>query len=144
MPCTGGSEAAGADLEAPPDPDDPEDEEERRLLPLRDATARLELPRAELLRRVVVVERLLARGVTSTVAEEAAESEPAATAWDAVLFFAPEDSRPEALAGTDVVDAAAADAEERRRGAGLAMGSDEKDGVKNGERSVTHPASSGR
>ena len=143
MPCTGGSEAAGADLEAPPDPDDPEDEEERRLLPLRDATARLELPRAELLRRVVV-EVLLATGVTSTVAEEAAESEPAATAWDAVLFFAPEDSRPEALAGTDVVDAAAADAEERRRGAGLAMGSDEKDGVKNGERSVTHQASSGR
>ena len=143
MPCTGGSEAAGADLEAPPDLDDPEDEEERRLLPLRDATARLELPRAELLRRVVV-EVLLATGVTSTVAEEAAESEPAATAWDAVLFFAPEDSRPEALAGTDVVDAAAADAEERRRGAGLAMGSDEKDGVKNGERSVTHPASSGR
>jgi len=143
MPCTGGSEAAEADLEAPPDPDEPEDEEERRLLPLRDATARLELPRAELLRRVVV-EVLLATGVTSTVAEEAAESEPAATAWDAVLFFAPEDSRPEALAGTDVVDAAAADAEERRRGAGLAMGSDEKDGVKNGERSVTHPASSGR
>ena len=143
MPCTEGSEAAGADLEAPPDPDDPEDEEERRLLPLRDATARLELPRAELLRRVVV-EVLLATGVTSTVAEEAAESEPAETAWDAVLFFAPEDSRPEALAGTDVVDAAAADAEERRRGAGLAMGSDEKDGVKNGERSVTHPASSGR
>ena len=127
-----------------PDPDEPEDEEERRLLPLRDATARLEPLRAELLRRVVVVERLLATGVTSTVAEEAAESEPAATAWDAVLFFAPEDSRPEALAGTDVVDAAAADAEERRRGAGLAMGSDEKDGVKNGERSVTHPASSGR
>ena len=143
MPCTGGSEAAEADLEAPPDPDEPEDEEERRLLPLRDATARLELPRAELLRRVVV-EVLLATGVTSTVAEEAAESEPAATALDAVLFFAPEDSRPEALAGTDVVDAAAADAEERRRGAGLAMGSDEKDGVKNGERSVIHPASSGR
>ena len=126
-----------------PDPDEPEDEEERRLLALRAATERLEPLRAELLRRVVVA-RLLATGVTSTVAEEAAESEPAATAWDAVLFFAPEDSRPEALAGTDVVDAAAADAEERRRGAGLAMGSDEKDGVKNGERSVTHPASSGR
>ena len=143
MPCTEGSGAAGADVEAPPDPDEPEDEEERRLLPLRDATARLELPRAELLRRVVV-EVLLATGVTSTVAEEAAESEPAATAWDAVLFFAPEDSRPEALAGTDVVDAAAADAEERRRGAGLAMESNEKDGVKNEERSVTHPASNGR
>ena len=143
MPCTRGSEAAEADLEAPPDPDEPEDEEERRLLPLRDATARLELPRAELLRRVVV-EVLLATGVTSIVAEEAAESEPAASAWDAVVFFAPEDSRPEAFADTDVVDAAAVDAEERRRGADLAMGSDETDGVKNGKRSVTHQASSGR
>ena len=143
MPCTGGSEAAGADLEAPPDPDDPEDEEERRLLPLRDATARLEPLRAELLRRVVVVERLLATGVTSTVAEEAAESEEAATALDAVLFFAPADTWPEALAETDVVDAAE-DAEERRRGAGLAMGIDAMGEIKGGSRSVTHPASSGR
>ena len=142
MPCTEGSEAAGADLEAPPDPDDPEDEEERRLLPLRDATARLELPRAELLRRVVV-EVLLATGVTSTVAEEAAESEEAATALDAVLFFAPADTWPEALAETDVVDAAE-DAEERRRGAGLAMGIDAMGEIKGGSRSVTHPASSGR
>ena len=142
MPCTEGSEAAGADLEAPPDPDEPEDEEERRLLPLRDATARLELPRAELLRRVVV-EVLLATGVTSTVAEEAAESEEAATALDAVLFFAPADTWPEALAETDVVDAAE-DAAERRRGAGLAMGIDAMGEIKGGSRSVTHPASSGR
>ena len=42
---------------------------------------------------------------------------------DAVLFFAPADTWPEALAETDVVDAAE-DAEERRRGAGLAMGID--------------------
>ena len=110
---------------------------------LRAATERPELLRAELLRRVVV-EVLLATGVTSIVAEEAAEPEPAASAWDAVVFFAPEDSRPEAFADTDVVDAAAVDAEERRRGADLAMGSDEKDGVKNGKRSVTHQASSGR
>ena len=142
MPCTEGSEAAGADLEAPPDPDEPEDEEERRLLPLRDATARLEPLRAELLRRVVV-EVLLATGVTSTVAEEAAESEEAATALDAVLFFAPADTWPEALAETDVVDAAE-DAEERRRGAGLAMGIDAMGEIKGGSRSVTHPASSGR
>ena len=143
MPCTGGSAAAAAAPEATRDPDEPEDEEERRELALRAATERPELLRAELLRRVVV-EVLLATGVTSIVAEEAAESEPAASAWDAVVFFAPEDSRPEAFADTDVVDAAAVDAEERRRGADLAMGSDERDGVKNGKRSVTHQASSGR
>ena len=143
MPCTGGSAPDLRALEELPDPDEPEDEEERRELALRAATERPELLRAELLRRVVV-EVLLATGVTSIVAEEAAESEPAASAWDAVVFFAPEDSRPEAFADTDVVDAAAVDAEERRRGADLAMGSDEKDGVKNGKRSVTHQASSGR
>ena len=125
-----------------PDPDEPEDEEERRLLALRAATERLEPLRAELLRRVVVA-RLLATGVTSTVAEEAAESEEAATALDAVLFFAPADTWPEALAETDVVDAAE-DAEERRRGAGLAMGIDAMGEIKGGSRSVTHPASSGR
>ena len=125
-----------------PDPDEPEDEEERRLLALRAATERLEPLRAELLRRVVV-EVLLATGVTSTVAEEAAESEEAATALDAVLFFAPADTWPEALAETDVVDAAE-DAEERRRGAGLAMGIDAMGEIKGGSRSVTHPASSGR
>ena len=125
-----------------PDPDEPEDEEERRLLPLRAATERLEPLRAELL-RLVVVARLLATGVTSTVAEEAAESEEAATALDAVLFFAPADTWPEALAETDVVDAAE-DAEERRRGAGLAMGIDAMGEIKGGSRSVTHPASSGR
>tara|TARA_B100001121_G_scaffold193198_1_gene168749 strand:+ start:2251 stop:2640 length:390 start_codon:yes stop_codon:yes gene_type:complete len=129
-------------LEVRPDPDEPEDEEERRLLPLRAATERLEPLRAELLRRVVVA-RLLATGVTSTVAEEAAESEEAATALDAVLFFAPADTWPEALAETDVVDAAE-DAEERRRGAGLAMGIDAMGEIKGGSRSVTHPASSGR
>ena len=125
-----------------PDPDEPEDEEERRLLALRAATERLEPLRAELLRRVVVA-RLLATGVTSTVAEEAAESEEAVTALDAVLFFAPADTWPEALAETDVVDAAE-DAEERRRGAGLAMGIDAMGEIKGGSRSVTHPASSGR
>ena len=125
-----------------PDPDEPEDEEERRLLALRAATERLEPLRAELLRRVVVA-RLLAIGITSTVAEEAAESEEAATALDAVLFFAPADTWPEALAETDVVDAAE-DAEERRRGAGLAMGIDAMGEIKGGSRSVTHPASSGR
>ena len=125
-----------------PDPDEPEDDEERRLLAVRAATERLEPLRAELLRRVVVA-RLLATGVTSTVAEEAAESEEAATALDAVLFFAPADTWPEALAETDVVDAAE-DAEERRRGAGLAMGIDAMGEIKGGSRSVTHPASSGR
>ena len=125
-----------------PDPDEPEDEEERRLLAPRAATERLEPLRAELLRRVVVA-RLLATGVTSTVAEEAAESEEAATALDAVLFFAPADTWPEALAETDVVDAAE-DAEERRLGAGLAMGIDAMGEIKGGSRSVTHPASSGR
>ncbi len=145
IPFTEGSGAAVTDLEALPDPEDPEEDEARRLLPLRAARDRLAPDRAVVLRRVVV-ERLLATGVTSTVAEEAAESEPAATASDAavVLFFAPVDTWPEAFAGADVVDAAAADAEERRRGAGLAMGSDEKDGVKDGKRSVTHPASSDR
>ena len=129
-------------MEERPDPDEPGDEEERRLLPLRAATERLEPLRAELLRRVVVA-RLLATGVTSTVAEEAAESEEAATALDAVLFFAPADTWPEALAETDVVDAAE-DAEERRRGAGLAMGIDAMGEIKGGSRSVTHPASNGR
>lgn len=133
------------DLEARPDPDEPEEDEARRLLPPLAAKDRLAPDRAGVLRRVVV-ERLLATGVTSTVAEEAAESELAATASDAVpvLFFAPVDTWPEAFAGADVVDAAAADAEERRRGAGLAMGRDQKDGGKDGKRSVTHPASSGR
>ena len=125
-----------------PDPDEPEDEEERRLPAPRAATERLEPLRAELLRRVVVA-RLLATGVTSTVAEEAAESEEAATALDAVLFFAPADTWPEALAETDVVDAAE-DAEEPRRGAGLALGIDAMGEIKGGSRSVTHPASSGR
>ena len=143
MPCTGGSAPDLRALEELPDPDEPEDEEERRLLAPRAATERLEPLRAELLRRVVVA-RPLAMGVTSTVAEEAAESEEAATALEVVLFFAPVDIGPEALPGADVLAAAADDAEVRRRGAGLAMGCDEIDGVKDGNRSATHPASSGR
>ena len=87
------------------------------MLPLRAATARLEPDLAVVLRRVVV-ERLLATGVTSTVALEAAGSAVEETALDAELVAAPA----EALAVVDVVEAAAAAAEERRRGAGDAMG----------------------
>ena len=91
------------------------------MLPLRAATARLEPDLAVVLRRVVV-ERLLATGVTSTVALEAAGSAVEETALDAELVAAPAEAWPEALAVVDVVEAAAAAAEERRRGAGDAMG----------------------
>ena len=104
------------DFEARPDPDEPEDDEARPLLPLRDATARPEPERAVVLRRVVV-ERLLATGVTSTVVEEAS-----ASAVDAGLVLVPADALPEAFAVTDGVEAAEADAEARRREAGVAMG----------------------
>ena len=108
-------------MEARPEPDEPEDDEARRLLLLRAATARLEPDLAVVLRRVVV-ERLLATGVTSTVALEAAESAVEETALDAELVAAPAEAWPEALAVVDEVEAAAAAAEERRRGAGDAMG----------------------
>ncbi len=87
-PCTDGSGAAETDLEARPEPDEPEDDEARRLLLLRAAKARLEPDLAVVLRRVVV-ERLLATGVTSTVALEAAESAVEETALDAELVAAP-------------------------------------------------------
>jgi hypothetical protein len=74
------------DFEARPDPDEPEDDEARPLLPLRDATARPEPERAVVLRRVVVA-RLLATGVTSTVVEEAS-----ASAVDAGLVLVPADA----------------------------------------------------
>ena len=110
-------------MEAPPDPDEPEDDEPeddeaRRLLPVLAAIARLGADLAVVLRRVVV-ERLLATGVTSTVVEEAAGSDAEATAFDSGLAEAPAEPWPEALAVTDVVEAAAE--EERRRGAGDAM-----------------------
>ena len=64
------------------------DDEARRVLPLRAATALLEPDLAVVLRRVVV-ERLLATGVTSTVALEAAESAVEETGLDAALVAAP-------------------------------------------------------
>ena len=73
------------DLEEPPEPDEPE---APRLLPRLAATARLEPDLAVVLRRVVV-ERLLATGVTSTVALDAAESAVEETALDAELVAAP-------------------------------------------------------
>ena len=109
------------DLEARPEPDEPEEDEARRPLPLRAATERPEPDRAVVLRRVVV-ERLLATGVTSTVAEEAAGSVVEETDFEAELVGGPAEAWPEALAVTDGVAAAdAAAAEERRRGAGDAM-----------------------
>ena len=75
-------------MEARPEPDEPDDVEARRLLPVRATTARLEPDLAVVLRRVVV-ERLLATGVTSTVALEAAESAVEETALDAELVAAP-------------------------------------------------------
>ena len=118
IPLTGGSRAAATDLEERPDPDEPEDDEARRLLLPLAAIARLGADLAEVLRRVVV-ERLLATGVTSTVVEEAAGSDVEETAFAAGVAEAPAEAWPEALAVTDVVEAAAA--EERRRGAGDAM-----------------------
>ena len=109
------------DLEARPEPDEPEEDEARRPLPLRAATERPEPDCAVVLRRVVV-ERLLATGVTSTVAEEAAGSAVEETDFEAELVGGPAEAWPEALAVTDGVAAAdAAAAEERRRGAGDAM-----------------------
>ena len=128
-------------MEARPEPDEPEDDEARRLVLLRAATARLEPDLAVVLRRVVVVERLLATGVTSTVALEAAGSTAEGTALDAELVAAPEEAWPEALAVVDVAEAAAA-AEERRRGAGDAMGkcSDGWNGGTGGDQlSIRHP-----
>ena len=127
-------------MEARPEPDEPEDDEARRLVLLRAATARLEPDLALVLRRVVV-ERLLATGVTSTVALEAAGSTAEGTALDAELVAAPEEAWPEALAVVDVAEAAAA-AEERRRGAGDAMGkcSDGWNGGTGGDQlSIRHP-----
>ena len=107
-------------MEARPEPDEPEDDEVLRRLPLRADTARLEPDLAVVLRRVVV-ERLLATGVTSTVVEEASVSAVEETAFDAELVAAPAEAWPEGLAVVDVVEAAAAAAEERRREAGEAM-----------------------
>ena len=103
-------------MEARPEPDEPEDDEALRRLPLRADTARLEPDLAVVLRRVVV-ERLLATGVTSTVVEEASVSAVEETAFEAELVAAPA----EALAVVDVVETAAAAAEERRRETGEAM-----------------------
>ena len=88
IPFNVGSCAAATDLEARPDPDEPEDDEARRLLPVLAAIARLGADLAVVLRRVVV-ERLLATGVTSTVVEEAAGSAVEGTALDAELVAAP-------------------------------------------------------
>ena len=107
-------------MEARPEPDEPEDDEALRRLPLRADTARLEPDLAVVLRRVVV-ERLLATGVTSTVAFEAAGSTVEDPALDGELVEAPAEAWPEALAVVDEVEAAAAAAEERRREAGEAM-----------------------
>ena len=75
-------------MEARPEPDEPEDDEALRRLPLRADTARLEPDLAVVLRRVVV-ERLLATGVTSTVVEAASVSAVEETALDAELVAAP-------------------------------------------------------
>ena len=76
--------------------------------------AREALAREVVLRRVVVVVLLLGTGVTSTVAEDAAASDlPAAglaAELDAVV-----------LAAWDAPADAAEEADERRRGAGVAM-----------------------
>ena len=76
---------------------------------LRVVEARDALARAVVLRRVVVVDLLLATGVTSTVAEEAAPS---------VLGAEPE---AEDLAACEALAEAAEEADERRREAGVAM-----------------------
>ena len=70
MPCTDGWGAEATALEAPPDPDAPD----ALRVVLRVVDAREALARAVVLRRVVVVDLLLATGVTSTVAEDAAAS----------------------------------------------------------------------
>ena len=91
MPCTEGSGAAATDFDVRPEPDEPAEDELERRLPLRAATERPEPLRADVLRRVVVV-RLLATGVTSTVAEEAAGSDVALAALDPEVALAPADA----------------------------------------------------
>ena len=91
MPCTAGSWAAATDFDVRPEPDEPAEDELERRLPLRAATERPEPLRADVLRRVVV-ERLLATGVTSTVAEEAAGSDVALAALDPEVALAPADA----------------------------------------------------
>ena len=107
---------AGPALETPPSGPEPvEDEDGRRLLAVRGVSARVPPLRPVELRRVVV-ERPLATGVTSTVAEAAAEDAGVAADFAAESCLAVDEPVPEALA------APAEEAEERRRGAGVAMG----------------------
>ena len=117
MPCTEGSGVAVPALDTPPPGPEPvEDVDARRLLAvLRGVSARVPPLRPVELRRVVV-ERPLATGVTSTVAEAAAEDAGDAAGFAAESCLALDEPVPEALA------APAEEAEERRRGAGVAMG----------------------
>lgn len=121
-----------------------------RALVLRTGVLRALVERRVVVRRVVVAARV-GTGVTSTVALAAAE--PAAVvaveaegwAGDGVRSL-PEAGAPEvaALACSVAEDGGLVDAEERRRGAGVAIA--EEEGMERWTRcwSAIHPASSGR
>ena len=141
MPCIGAGASAVPRVEALP-----------RALVLRTGVLRALLERRVVVRRVVVAPRV-GTGVTSTVALAAAE--PAAVvaveaegwAGDGVRAL-PEAGAPEvafaALACSVAEDGGLVEAEERRRGAGVAIAREE--GMERRTRcwSAIHPASSGR
>jgi len=131
----------------PPAPAVPRVEALPRALVLRTGVLRALVERLVVVRRVVVAARV-GTGVTSTVALAAAE--PAAMeaeGWEGDGVRAlPEAGAPEvaALACSVAEDGGLVEAEERRRGAGVAIAREE--GMERRTRcwSAIHPASSGR
>jgi hypothetical protein len=125
-----------------------------RALVLRAGALRALVERRVVVRRVVVGPRL-ATGVTSTVALAAAEAgvvegvEAEAAAEDGEedgVRALPEAGAPEvaALACSVAEDCGLVEAEERRRGAGVAIAREEGMGRRTRRWSAIHPASSGR
>lgn len=121
-----------------------------RALVLRTGVLRALVERRVVVRRVVVAPRV-GTGVTSTVAFAAGETaavepvEAAAGAGDAGRAL-PEAGVPEvaALACSVGEDGVLVEAEERRRGAGVAIAREEGMGRRTRRWSAIHPASSGR
>jgi hypothetical protein len=134
----------------PPAPAVPRVEALTRVLVLRTGVLRALVERLVVLRRVVVAARV-GTGVTSTVALAAAEPAAAVTveaegwAGDGVRAL-PEAGAPEGavLACSAAEDGGLVEAEERRRGAGVAIAREE--GMERRTRcwSAIHPASSDR
>jgi hypothetical protein len=121
-----------------------------RALVLRTGVLRALVERRVVVRRVVVAPRV-GIGVTSTVALAAAETaaveavEAEDGAGEAVGAL-PEAGAPEvaALACSVAEDGGLVEAEERRRGAGVAMAREERMERRTRRWSAIHPASSGR